>query len=103
MAFLTQGSVQLGIDTFIEFVPRRFALKYNPPTIVMEYLIPSSGKLYIHSMKLKYDDLSTNPEEIYSKLLKKHRDYLDPQKVSEAQVIELIKLLQNQSSEEIIL
>ena len=53
MAFLTQGSIQLGVDTFEEFIPRRFALKFNPPTIVLEYFLPSNGKLYMHNMRIK--------------------------------------------------
>jgi hypothetical protein len=104
MAFLTQGSIELGVDTFLDFVPKRFALKYRPPKIVLEYLIPSNGKLYIHYMKIRPNDLCESPEILYQKLKQKHSYYLDPSKVSETQVIELIKLLQKgQSQDDIIL
>ena len=103
MAFLTQGSLNLGIDTFSEIVPKRIALKYSPPTLVLEYLIPTSGKLYIHNMRLKSEEMSIPAESLYEKLKKKHIHYLDPSKISESQVIDLIKLLQQGFIEKIIL
>ena len=103
MAFLTQGSLHLGIDTFSEIQPKRFALKFRPPTIILEYLIPSTGKLYIHNMKMKDIDLADSPEFVYQKLKKKHNAYLDPTKISEVQVIGLIKLLQKESLQEDII
>jgi|TARA_B110001450_G_C17444568_1_gene409347 hypothetical protein len=50
-----------------DFHPKRFALNYDPPMIskfplfaisfyefiVLEYLVPSTGKLYHHKMKLR--------------------------------------------------
>jgi len=36
-----------------DFVPKRFALNYDPPMIILEYLVPSTGKLYHHKMKLR--------------------------------------------------
>ena len=46
-----------------DFQPKRFALNYEPPMIskcalvnmatVLEYLVPSTGKLYHHKMKLR--------------------------------------------------
>ena len=103
MAFLTQGSLTLGIDTFSDIQPKRFALKYRPPTIVLEYLIPSTGKLYIHNMKMRELDLQASPELLYQKLKKKHNAYLDPTKISEIQVINLIKLLKQEYLEEDII
>ena len=94
MAFLTQGSIQLGVDTFEEFIPRRFALKFNPPTIVLEYFLPSNGKLYMHNMRIKPEDLLESPKQLYTKLRKKHINYLDPGKVSKRQIKDLILQLQ---------
>ena len=46
-----------------DFEPKRFALNYNPPMIVLEYLVPSTGKLYHHKMKLRHlTGKSTVPE-----------------------------------------
>lgn len=39
--------------SFSDFQPKRFALSYDPPTIVLEYLVPSTGKLYHHKMRLR--------------------------------------------------
>ena len=36
-----------------DFQPKRFALNYDPPMIILEYLVPSTGKLYHHKMKLR--------------------------------------------------
>lgn len=99
MAFLTQGSMEFGVDTFDEFEPQRFAVKFSPPAIVMEYLVPSSGKLYMHNMRLKPQELKDMPEIIYLRLLRKHSVYLDPTKVSEAQVIGLIRRIINHNKD----
>ena len=39
--------------SFSDFQPKRFALSYDPPTIVLEYMVPSTGKLYHHKMRLR--------------------------------------------------
>ena len=36
-----------------DFHPQRFALNYDPPMIILEYLVPSTGKLYHHKMKMR--------------------------------------------------
>ena len=35
-----------------DYTPKRFGLNYNPPQIVLEYLTPSTGKLYHHKMRI---------------------------------------------------
>lgn len=35
-----------------DYMPKRFGLRYNPPIIILEYLTPSTGKLYHHKMKV---------------------------------------------------
>jgi centrosomal protein CEP19 len=39
--------------SFSDFQPKRFALSYDPPVIVLEYMVPSTGKLYHHKMRLR--------------------------------------------------
>lgn len=39
--------------SFQDFQPKRFALSYDPPVIVLEYMVPSTGKLYHHKMRLR--------------------------------------------------
>lgn len=104
MAFLTQGSMSLGADTFSEIHPKRFALDYSSPSIVMEYLVPSTGKLYHHKMRIRPDEIQTPPMQVYNRLAKKHSTYLDPRHISQEQVLDLISKLQSFSlNEEIIL
>lgn len=96
--------MDLGADTYPEILPKRFALKFDKPTIIMEYLIPSTGKLYHHKMRINPSELKLPADSIYSRLRKKHSTYLDPTKISEQQVISLIHMLQKSlDSEEIIL
>lgn len=52
--------------------PKRFALKYDPPTIVLEYLVPASGKLYHHKMKLLKLKQETKNKDAIDYLKKKH-------------------------------
>jgi len=58
-----------------DFVPKRFALNYDPPIIVMEYLVPSTGKLYHHKMKLRHLKHDTSMEEAMTYLEKRHPLY----------------------------
>jgi hypothetical protein len=39
--------------SFTDFQPKRFAVSYDPPVIVLEYMVPSTGKLYHHKMRLR--------------------------------------------------
>jgi len=81
-----------------DFAPKRFALKYDPiPTIgksyscclknllavaVLEYLVPSTGKLYHHKMKLRQLTGESDPDEMLSYLEKRHPLYFLQKKLS---------------------
>jgi centrosomal protein CEP19 len=39
--------------SFSDFQPKRFAVSYDPAVIVLEYMVPSTGKLYHHKMRLR--------------------------------------------------
>ena len=86
-----------------DFAPKRFALKYDPvPMIgkfaelrislitdtltpflclvsfgctVLEYLVPSTGKLYHHKMKLRQLSGDSDPDEMLAYLEKRHPLY----------------------------
>ena len=78
-----------------DFEPKRFGLRYNPPQIVMEYLVPSKKKLYHHKIrlqKLKYD---SNIEEIIREIYEKHNKYLEPSKVPQKQIVNLVEKLRS--------
>jgi len=50
--------------SFADFQPKRFALSYDPPVIVLEYMVPSTGKLYHHKMRMKNLTKDSNVSEM---------------------------------------
>ena len=77
-----------------DYIPKRFGLTYNPPQIVVEYQKPSSGKLYHHKIKLqKLLSLKSKISEIIEEIYKNHNIYLNHNKVSKAQIIQLVEKL----------
>ena len=87
-------------SSFPDYQPKRFGLKYAPPMIVLEYLVPSTGKLYHHKMNLKDLNKSTNLHQFFEQIKKKHALYLNTSKIAEDQVMGLIKKLQEKLSED---
>ena len=80
-----------------DYQPRRFGLKYNPPMIVLEYLIPSNGKLYHHRMRVHKLEKTSKIEDITYQLIKRHAMYLNHSKISSQQIEELVvKLYEHQ-------
>ena len=78
-----------------DYAPKRLALKYNPPQIVLEYLVPSSGKLYHHKIKLKNLSQNTHIQEIMKDIYEKHFLYLDYSKIKPEQILRLVEKLLN--------
>jgi len=76
-----------------DYVPKRFGLKYDPPTIIFEYLVPSSGKLYHHKMKMPQLKWDSDTVETLEFLQKKHSQYFLGNRVSETQIKSLIEKL----------
>jgi len=74
-------------------VPKRFALKYDPPTIIMEYLVPSSGKLYHHKMKIPLLASDSDTHSVLDTLKKKNTQYFATNKISEVQIKNFIDKL----------
>ena len=78
------------------FEPKRYALSYNPPTIskcqsipnfdqhsaVLEYLVPSTGKLYHHKMRLRRLTSDSDVEEMLAYLEKRHPLYFMQQRMN---------------------
>ena len=91
--------------SFSDFQPKRFALNYDPPIIsnnhlliyvaiiVLEYLVPSTGKLYHHKMKLRNLKAETTTEEVIDYLRKRHPLYFMANKISEEQITDLVNRL----------
>jgi len=79
--------------SFSDFQPKRFALNYDPPMIILEYLVPSTGKLYHHKMKLRELKPETTTEEVIEYLKKRHPLYFMTNKISKEQLSDLINRL----------
>ena len=69
--------------SYTDFQPKRIALSYDPPMIVIEYLVPSSGKLYHHRMKLKHLKPDSETKEMITYLQKRHPLYFTTGKLNE--------------------
>ena len=69
-----------------DIAPKRFGLRYDPPVIVLEYLVPSSGKLFHHRMRVRGLTKDADPREIAELLRFRHPTYLSPEVVSFEQV-----------------
>lgn len=67
--------------SFSDFQPKRFALNYDPPMIILEYLVPSTGKLYHHKMKLNMIKPDTRTEDVIDYLKKRHPLYFIANKI----------------------
>ncbi len=76
-----------------DYIPKRFGLNYSPPQIIIEYLAPSTGKLYHHKMRLHKFKKEKNNAEIIKELYERHQIYLDKKKVSSEQLVRLIERL----------
>ena len=76
-----------------DYIPKRLGLNYSPPQIVIEYLAPSTGKLYHHKMRLHKFKKEKNNAEIIKELYERHQIYLDKKKVSSEQLVRLIERL----------
>ena len=78
--------------SFSDFQPKRFAVNYDPPVIVLEYMVPSTGKLYHHKMRLLQSDSNIN--EIMSYLEQKHPLYFMSPKLKREQIQKLVEKIQ---------
>ena len=87
-----------------DFYPKRFALNYDPSMIIIEYMVPSTGKLYHHRMKLRRLNGKSTVESQMQYLKKRHPLYMLPNnKINEAQIRELIaRLIKNVKHKESI-
>ncbi|CAD8111592.1 unnamed protein product [Paramecium primaurelia] len=74
--------------------PKRLAIRFDPPMIIVEYLQPSSGKLYHHKMKLLKMKPDTPANHALEYLKKKHAMYFMNNKIPEKQLLELIGKIQ---------
>ena len=92
--------LQIGIMADIEV--RRFAIKYNPPTLCVEYKIDGERTVLRKISLKKYRNKS--PDLVADRLLRKCEDILGPEharRVSEEQVRDLVTLLLTPHDEDV--
>jgi len=94
---LGNSSSQPRLNQF-DYVPKRFGLRFDPATIVVEYLVPSSGKLYHHKMKIVGLKHNSNNSDVISSLRKKHPLYFGNNKISDNQLLSLVDKLKSKLS-----
>lgn len=75
---------------------RRFALKYDPPTVILEY--GTSEGLFHYRMRIKNLSSSMDPDDVTKDLFAHHPKYLDQDKVKFSQVRRLVVLLIQRTS-----
>ncbi|KAL4492985.1 hypothetical protein ABPG72_020764 [Tetrahymena utriculariae] len=73
-----------------DYIAKRFGLKYDPPQIILEYLVPSTGKLYHHKIKLDFMSSDSNVSDVQDIIQKKHHTYFTNNKITTQQVEKLI-------------
>ncbi|EAS04489.2 hypothetical protein TTHERM_00616640 (macronuclear) [Tetrahymena thermophila SB210] len=73
-----------------DYIAKRFGLKYDPPQIILEYLVPSTGKLYHHKIKLDFMSSDSNVSDVLDIIQKKHHTYFTNNKITSQQVEKLI-------------
>lgn len=80
--------------SFSDFVPKRFALSYDPPVIVLEYMVPSTGKLYHHKMRLRNLTKESKISDIMNYLEQRHPLYFMSPNLKKDQVRKLVEKIQ---------
>ncbi|KAG7384190.1 hypothetical protein PHYPSEUDO_002878 [Phytophthora pseudosyringae] len=93
----------MGAEDGIE--PRRLALRYEPPGIIVEYVYHSSAakQLYHHEIDLKMELSSIGAsrfsenciDEVVSNIIRQHADIVGNSKVPSAQLVRLVRKLVN--------
>jgi hypothetical protein len=61
--------------------------------IILEYLVPSTGKLYHHKMKMRRLNGNSTVKEGLMYLQKRHPLYFLAEKINETQMVDLLKRL----------
>ncbi|KAG1703826.1 hypothetical protein DVH05_006835 [Phytophthora capsici] len=82
--------------------PRRLALRYEPPGIIVEYIYHSAAarQLYHHEIDLKTELSSSEArfseyriDEVVNSIIRQHADVVGDSKVPSAQLVRLVRKL----------
>ena len=72
--------------------PRRVAIKFSPPTLILEYA-PSYGRYLHYKVRMGHLRPSTDPYAVANKLYRTHPRFFDRAKVEFGQTLKLVRKL----------
>ena len=73
---------------------RRYSLKYEPPTLIIEYRLLDNNKTFHRRIRFKGAQLgNSSPEKIAEKVIRKNADILSISSISFDQLVDMVTLL----------
>ena len=79
-------------DQMAQLTPRRVAIKFSPPTLILEYA-PSYGRYLHYKVRMGHLRPSTDPYAVANKLYRTHPRFFDRAKVEFGQTLKLVRKL----------
>ena len=81
-------------EQMAQLTPRRVAIKFAPPTLILEYA-PSYGRYLHYKVRMGHLRPSTDPYAVANKLYRTHPRFFDRTKVEFGQTLKLVRKLIN--------
>ncbi|CAK0893318.1 unnamed protein product, partial [Prorocentrum cordatum] len=82
-----------------DVAPKRFGLNFNPPSIIVEYLQTSTGKLFHRRIGLRKLRAGCDAAHVAEKLRQKNAALLGEDRVPFDQIVSLVRRLQDHTAE----
>ena len=79
-------------EQMASLTPRRVAIKFSPPTLILEYA-PSYGRYLHYKVRMGHLRPSTDPYAVANKLYRSHPRFFDRAKVEFGQTLKLVRKL----------
>ena len=79
-------------EQMASLTPRRVAIKFAPPTLILEYA-PSFGRYLHYKVRMGHLRPSTDPYAVANKLYRSHPRFFDRAKVEFGQTLKLVRKL----------
>ncbi len=79
-------------EQMASLTPRRVAIKFAPPTLILEYA-PSYGRYLHYKVRMGHLRPSTDPYAVANKLYRNHPRFFDRAKVEFGQTLKLVRRL----------
>ena len=79
-------------EQMASLTPRRVAIKFSPPTLILEYA-PSFGRYLHYKVRMGHLRPSTDPYAVANRLYRDHPRFFDRAKVEFGQTLKLVRRL----------